>query len=55
VIEHKLLVHPDVKLVSQNLQKQSMEQQNFVSEEIKKLLDADLIHVVHQPEWLLTR
>jgi hypothetical protein len=29
-----------------------MEQQNFIREEIKKLLNADFIWEVHHPQWL---
>jgi hypothetical protein len=31
---------------------QSIEQQNFIREEIKKLLDAGFIQEVHHPRWL---
>jgi hypothetical protein len=52
VIEHDLKINPDARLVQQKPQKQSIEQQNFILEEIKKLLDAGFIREVHHPWWL---
>jgi hypothetical protein len=52
VIEHHLKINPDARSVQQKPRKQSIEQQNFIREEIKKLLDAGFIREVHHPQWL---
>jgi hypothetical protein len=52
VIEHHLKIHPDAKLVSQKPRRQSVERQDFIRKEVRKLLDAGLIEEVHHPEWL---
>jgi hypothetical protein len=52
VIEHHLKINPDARLVQQKLLKQSIEWQNFICEEIKKLLDVGFIREVHHPRWL---
>jgi hypothetical protein len=52
VIEHHLKIYPDARSVQQKPQKQSVERQNFICEEIKKLLDAGFIREVHHPRWL---
>ena len=52
VIEHHLRIYPDAKLVRQKPQKQSVERQNFICEEVRKLLHAGFIEEVHHPEWL---
>jgi hypothetical protein len=52
VIEHHLKIYPDARLVQQMPRKQSIEWQNFIREEIKKLLDASFIWEVHHPRWL---
>jgi hypothetical protein len=49
VIEHHLKIYPDVRPVQQRPQKQSVERQNFIREEIKRLLDAGFIQEVHHP------
>jgi hypothetical protein len=49
VIEHHLKIYPDVRPVQQKPQKQSIERQNFIWEEIKKLLDTGFIWEVHHP------
>jgi hypothetical protein len=38
VIEHHLKIHPDTRLVRQKPCKQSIGQQNFIREEVRKLL-----------------
>jgi hypothetical protein len=43
LIVHHLEIYPDVSPVQQKPRKQSVEQQNFISEEIKKLLNAEFI------------
>jgi hypothetical protein len=43
MIEHHLKIYLDARLVQQRPQKQSVERQNFICEEIKKLLDAMFI------------
>jgi hypothetical protein len=53
VIEYHLKIYPDARPVQQRPQKQSVERQNFILEEIKKLLDAGFIWEVHHPRWLV--
>jgi hypothetical protein len=52
VIEHYLKIYPDVRPVQHRPRKQSVERQNFIREEVKKLLDAGFIREVHHPRWL---
>jgi hypothetical protein len=52
VIEHHLKINPGVRPIQQKPQKQSIERQNFIPEEIKKLLDVGFIREVHHPRWL---
>jgi hypothetical protein len=52
VIEHHLKIHPDAKSVSQKPQRQSIERQDFIREEVWKLLGAGFIEEVHHPVWL---
>jgi hypothetical protein len=52
VIEHHLKIHPDAKPVSQKPRRQSIERQDFIRKEVRKLLDAGFIEEVHHPVWL---
>jgi hypothetical protein len=52
VIVHHLKINPDARPVQQKPRKQSIERQNFIWEDIKKLLDAGFIREVHHPQWL---
>jgi hypothetical protein len=52
VIEHHLKIHPDARPVRQKPRKQSIEWQNFIREEVRKLLQAGFIEEVHHLEWL---
>jgi hypothetical protein len=52
VIEHHLKIHPDARSVRQKPRKQSIERQNFIREEVRKLLQTGFIEEVHHPEWL---
>jgi hypothetical protein len=52
VIEHHLKIYPNARPIQQRPQKQSVERQNFIREEIKKLFDAGFIREVHYPRWL---
>ena len=52
VIEHNLRIYPDATPVRQKPRKQSVERQNFIREEVHKLLHAGFIEEVHHPEWL---
>jgi hypothetical protein len=52
VIEHHLKIHPNARPVSQKPQRQSVEWQDFIREEVRKLLDAGFIEEVHHPVWL---
>jgi hypothetical protein len=52
VIEHHLKIHPDARTVQQKPRKQSIERQNFIHEEVRKLLQAGFIEEVYHPVWL---
>ena len=52
VIEYHLRVYPEATPMSQKPRKQSVERQNFIREEVRKLLHAGFIEEVHHPEWL---
>jgi hypothetical protein len=52
VIEHRLKINPDTRLVSQKPRRQSIERQDFIRKEVQKLLDAGFIKEVHHPIWL---
>jgi hypothetical protein len=52
VIKHHLKIHPDAKPVSQKPRRQSVERQDFIRKEVRKLLDAGFIEEVHHPVWL---
>jgi hypothetical protein len=52
MIEHHLKIYPDARPVQQRPQKYSIERQNFICEEVKKLLNAGFIREVHHPWWL---
>jgi hypothetical protein len=52
VIEHLLKIYPDAKPVSQKPRRQSVERQDFIHEEVRKLLHAGFIEEVHHPVWL---
>ena len=52
VIEHHLRIYPDAMPVRQKSRKQSVEWQNFIREEVRKLLHTGFIEEVHHPEWL---
>jgi hypothetical protein len=52
VIEHHLKIYPDARPVCQKPHRQSVEQQDFIRKEVRKLLDAGFIEEVHHPVWL---
>ena len=52
VIEHRLRIYPDATPVCQKPRKQFVERQNFIREEVHKLLHAGFIEEVHHLEWL---
>jgi hypothetical protein len=52
VIEHHLKIHTDARPVRQKPRKQSIERQNFIREEVRKLLQAGFIEEVYHPVWL---
>jgi hypothetical protein len=52
VIEHHLKIHPDAWPVRHKPRKQSIERQNFIREEVRKLLQAGYIEEVYHPVWL---
>ena len=45
-------IYPDATPVCQKPRKQSLERQNFIREEVRKLLHAGFIEEVHHPGWL---
>jgi hypothetical protein len=53
VIEHHQKIHPDARPVSQKPRRQSVERQDFICQEVWKLLDAGFIEEVHHPVWLV--
>jgi hypothetical protein len=52
VIKHRLKINPDARPVSQKPRRQSVERQDFIRKEVRKLLDAGFIEEVHHPIWL---
>jgi hypothetical protein len=52
VIVHHLKIYPDTMPVQHKPRKQFVERQNFIREEIKKLLDIGFIWEVRHPRWL---
>jgi hypothetical protein len=52
VIEHHLKIYPNAKPVSQKPRRQSVERQDFICEEVQKLLHVGFIEEVHHPVWL---
>ena len=52
MIEHHLRIYPDATPIRHKPRKQSVERQNFIREEVRKLLHADFIEEIHHPEWL---
>jgi hypothetical protein len=52
VIEHHLKIRPDARPIRQKPRKQSIERQNFIREEVRKLLQAGFIEEVYHPVWL---
>jgi hypothetical protein len=47
VIEHHLKIHPDARPIRQKPRKQSIKRQNFIREEVRKLLQVGFIEEVH--------
>jgi hypothetical protein len=52
VIEHHMKIYPDARPAQHRPRKQSIEWQNFIREEVTKLLDAGFIREVHHLQWL---
>jgi hypothetical protein len=52
VIEHHLKIYPDAKPVSQKPRRQSVERQDVIRKEVRKLLDVGFIEEVHHTVWL---
>jgi hypothetical protein len=52
VIKHHLNINPDARPVSQKPRRQSVERQDFIRKEVRKLLDAGFIEEVHHTVWL---
>jgi len=46
------MVRPGTRLVQQKVRKQSFEQQEFIRQEVDKLLLSGFIREIHHPEWL---
>ena len=52
MIEHKLMVRPNAKLVKQKLRRFTPDRKQAIREELDKLLKAGFIREVLHPEWL---
>jgi hypothetical protein len=52
VIEHLLAVHPDAWPVHQKIRRQASKRQDFIRDQVQKMLDAGFIREVFHPEWL---
>ena len=52
VIKHHLAVRPDARPVKQKVRRQAPERQEFIREQVGKLLDAGFIREVLHPDWL---
>jgi hypothetical protein len=52
VIKHHLKINPDARPVSQKPCRQSVERQDFIQKEVRKLLDTGFIEEVHHPVWM---
>ena len=52
VIEHRLAVRPDARPIRKKVRRQAPERQAFIREEVARLLEADFIREVINPEWL---
>ena len=52
VIEHHLVVCPHARPVKQKVRKQDLERQEFIIEEIRKLVAQGLVRGVLHPTWL---
>jgi hypothetical protein len=52
VIEHHLKINHDARPVSQKPRRQSVERQDFIRKEVRKLLDVGFLEEVHHPVWL---
>ena len=52
VIEHHLAMRPDARPVRQKVRRQTPAHQEFIREQVSKLLNAGFIREVLHPEWL---
>ena len=52
VIEHHLAVHPGAGPVQQKVRRQAPERQDFIRDQVQKMLEAGFIWEVFHPEWL---
>ena len=52
VIEHHLVVYPHARPIKKKVRKQALEQQEFITGEIRKLEAASLVRGVLHPTWL---
>jgi hypothetical protein len=52
VIEHNIVVHPGVRPVQQKIWHQAPERQDFIRNQVRKMLEAGFIREVIHPEWL---
>jgi hypothetical protein len=52
VLEHHMRIYLGTRPMQQKPQKQSVERQNIIHQEIKKVLDVSFIREVHYPRWL---
>ena len=52
VIEHHLAVHPDAWPIQQKIRCLAPERQDFICDQVRKMLDAGFIREVFHPVWL---
>ena len=52
VIEHHLPVHTGARPVQQKIHRHALERQDFIRDQVQKLLEVSFIWEVFHPEWL---
>ena len=53
VIEHHLVVYPGARPVQQKIWRQASERQDFIRDQVRKMLEVGFIREVIHPEWLV--
>jgi hypothetical protein len=52
VIEHKLMVNPNICLVRHKARWQALKRQDFIKSEVKRMLQVGFIYELVHPQWL---